>query len=126
MTCRLSPRALLALAAAVLLAVAAAVAGVLLTRDSEPPKVALPLRQVAKIALPGDNSRLDYASLDPGRGLLFIAHLGASQVIEVDVHAGPGCWPAARTRPPRSPPSWRTRPYRRPDHGRRHTGGGMW
>jgi DNA-binding beta-propeller fold protein YncE len=40
---------------------------------------------VATIPLPGDNSRFDYASLDPGRGLLFIAHLGASQVIEVDV-----------------------------------------
>ena len=34
---------------------------------------------------PGDSSRFDYASLDAGRGLLFIAHLGASQVIEVDV-----------------------------------------
>ncbi|MGW0208981.1 YncE family protein [Streptomyces sp. NPDC003233] len=87
MTRRLSPRALLAIAAALLLAVAAAVAGVLLTRDSEPPKEALPLRPVSQITLPGDNSRFDYASLDPGRGLLFIAHLGASQVIEVDIHA---------------------------------------
>ncbi len=37
--------------------------------------------------LPGDGSRFDYASLDAERGLLFVAHLGASEVIEVDVHA---------------------------------------
>jgi DNA-binding beta-propeller fold protein YncE len=46
-----------------------------------------PLHQVRQTPLPGDSSRFDYASLDAGRGLLFIAHLGASQVIEVDVHA---------------------------------------
>ncbi|GHE00855.1 hypothetical protein GCM10010339_17570 [Streptomyces alanosinicus] len=83
---RLSPRTLIALAAGLVVAIAAAVAGVLLTRgDGEPPKTALPLRPVTQIALPGDNSRFDYASLDPGRGLLFIAHLGAGEVIEVDV-----------------------------------------
>ncbi|MFF3518669.1 YncE family protein [Streptomyces sp. NPDC002573] len=87
MTHRLSPRVLLALTAGVLLAIAAAVAGVLLTRgSSQPPKVALPLRPVTQVALPGDSSRFDYAGLDAGRGLLFIAHLGASQVIEVDAH----------------------------------------
>ena len=37
--------------------------------------------------MPGDGSRFDYASLDTGRGLLFVAHVGASEVIEVDVHA---------------------------------------
>ena len=47
----------------------------------------LPLERVGQVALPGDGSRFDYASLDGGRGLLFIAHLGASEVIEVDVHA---------------------------------------
>jgi DNA-binding beta-propeller fold protein YncE len=53
--------------------------------QSDPP---LPLRLVGEIALPGDNSRFDYASLDSQRGLLFIAHLGASEVVEVDVHSG--------------------------------------
>jgi DNA-binding beta-propeller fold protein YncE len=43
------------------------------------------LRVVGRIPLPGGNSRFDYASLDPGRGLLFVAHLGASQVIEINV-----------------------------------------
>ena len=47
----------------------------------------LPLRAVGEVALPGDNSRFDYSSLDAQRGVLFIAHLGASEVVEVDVHA---------------------------------------
>jgi DNA-binding beta-propeller fold protein YncE len=81
------PRILLALAGVLLLAVAAVVAGVLLTRPHQPSQVTLPLRHVSDLTLPGDSSRFDYASLDPARGLLFIAHLGASEVIEVDVHA---------------------------------------
>ena len=47
-------------------------------------------------AAAGGNSRLDYASLDSRRGLLFIAHLGASQLIKVDVRAAGWCarsWP---------------------------------
>ncbi|MGW3124051.1 hypothetical protein ACWDBW_44275 [Streptomyces sp. NPDC001107] len=85
---RLSPRALFALAAGLVVAIAAATAGVLLTRDGgQPPKEALPLQQVKEIPLPGNSSRFDYESLDAGRGLLFIAHLGAGQVIEVDVRA---------------------------------------
>jgi len=47
----------------------------------------LPLRAVGEVSLPGDNSRFDYASLDQQRGLLFITHLGASEVVEVDVRA---------------------------------------
>src|SRR4051812_34843962 len=51
---------------------------------SAPP---LPVAVIGEVALPGDGSRFDYASIDSGRGLLFIAHLGAGEVIEVDVHA---------------------------------------
>jgi DNA-binding beta-propeller fold protein YncE len=47
----------------------------------------LPLRSAGEIPLPGDNSRFDYASLDEQHGTLFIAHLGAGEVLEVDVHA---------------------------------------
>ncbi len=47
----------------------------------------LPLQPVGEVALPGNNSRFDYASLDSGRGLLFIAHLGVGEVIEVDLRA---------------------------------------
>jgi len=60
---------------------------VLITRKTEPGSSPLPLRTVGEVALPGDGSRFDYASLDADRGLLFIAHLGASEVIEVDVRA---------------------------------------
>lgn len=45
----------------------------------------LPLEPIGEIALPGNGSRFDYASIDPGRGLLFLAHLGASEVIEVNL-----------------------------------------
>jgi YVTN family beta-propeller protein len=39
------------------------------------------LQRVADVPLGGNNTRLDYESLDPGRHLLFIAHLGDSAVI---------------------------------------------
>jgi len=45
---------------------------------------ALPLRQIADVPLPGNATRLDYQSLDPQRHLLFIAHLGDSDVLVVN------------------------------------------
>ncbi len=53
----------------------------------QPLAARLALRQVGKLTLPVDSFRFDYASLDAERGLLFLAHLGASEVIEIDVHA---------------------------------------
>ena len=47
----------------------------------------LPLKHVADVPLGGRPSRLDYASLDPGRDLLFIAHLGDGDVIVFDTRA---------------------------------------
>lgn len=47
----------------------------------------LPLAHVADIPLPGRATRLDYASYDPNRHLLFIAHLGDGEVIAVDVNS---------------------------------------
>lgn len=44
----------------------------------------LPLTQVNRVPLPGDTSRMDYASLDPLTHQLFIALLGADQIIVVD------------------------------------------
>jgi YVTN family beta-propeller protein len=44
----------------------------------------LPLQPVADIPLGGRTTRLDYESYDPGRHLLFIAHLGDSTVIAFD------------------------------------------
>jgi DNA-binding beta-propeller fold protein YncE len=58
-----------------------------LTTGRSAPTSPLPLRTVHELALPGDNSRFDYASLDTDRGLLFVAHLGASEVVEIDVRA---------------------------------------
>lgn len=46
----------------------------------------LPLRQVgADIPLPGSASRFDYASIDPQRRLLFLAHLGSGMVTAIDL-----------------------------------------
>jgi YVTN family beta-propeller protein len=45
------------------------------------------LEVVADVPLGGDTTRLDYASLDPDRHLLFIAHLGDSAVIVFDTQA---------------------------------------
>ena len=56
------------------------------SHPGQPSLVPPGLRVVARIPLPGGNSRFDYASLDPGRGLLFVAHLGASQLIEINLH----------------------------------------
>jgi DNA-binding beta-propeller fold protein YncE len=64
------------LALALCLAAAAAPAA-----DRLPP---LPLEFVADVPLPGDTSRFDYASFDAPRHLLFIAHLGASEVLAFD------------------------------------------
>ena len=46
----------------------------------------LPLRQVgADIPLPGKANRFDYASVDPQRRILFLAHLGSGMVTAVDL-----------------------------------------
>ena len=42
---------------------------------------------VADVPLPGDTSRFDYESLDPERHLLFVAHLGASEVLAFDTES---------------------------------------
>src|ERR1700722_3100775 len=47
----------------------------------------LHLNTLAEIPLGGHTTRLDYASVDPGRHLLFNAHLGDSEVIAVDTEA---------------------------------------
>lgn len=47
----------------------------------------LPLQWITDVPLGGRTTRLDYASLDAGRHLLFIAHLGESEVIVFDTTA---------------------------------------
>jgi DNA-binding beta-propeller fold protein YncE len=80
-------RLLIVTLAAALAAIAAAVILPGLLRTLSPGR-ALPLRQAGELALPGASTRFDYESLDPGRGLLFIAHLGDSQVIETSIRTG--------------------------------------
>lgn len=69
-------------AAAIAAVVAAGGAG-----SATPPRSAPPLQVTGQVPLPGDGSRFDYASVDPGQGLVFLAHLGASEVIEADLRA---------------------------------------
>jgi YVTN family beta-propeller protein len=47
----------------------------------------LPLTRIADVPLGGDTTRMDYASFDPTRHLLFIAHLGDSALIVFDTQA---------------------------------------
>ena len=72
-----SPRRLLAVALAVALAGCSTS-----TQLSD-----LPLQQVSETPLSGGPVRFDYAALDGERGRLFIAHMGASELIDVDVRA---------------------------------------
>ncbi len=55
--------------------------------SDELPSSDLPLKHIADIPLPGAATRLDYESYDPGRKLLFIAHLGDGEVIVFDAAA---------------------------------------
>jgi len=64
-------------------AVTAALAGC----STSPPSGELPLRQVSETPLTGGPVRFDYTALDAERGRLFIAHMGASELIDVDVRA---------------------------------------
>ena len=43
------------------------------------------LRKVTDVPLPGAASRFDYASLDPGRGRLYLNHMGAGEVVVFDI-----------------------------------------
>jgi len=45
------------------------------------------LRLVADVPLPGSASRFDYQSLDPTTGRLYIAHMGAGQVVVFDTRS---------------------------------------
>jgi hypothetical protein len=45
------------------------------------------LRKVADVPLPGAANRFDYASLDPGSGLLYLNHMGAGEVVVFDIRA---------------------------------------
>src|SRR5258708_35549777 len=52
--------------------------------SSSPPTPPLHLKTLMDVPLGGHATRLDYASVDAERQLLFIAHLGDGEVIAVD------------------------------------------
>src|SRR5512135_3514091 len=47
----------------------------------------LPVKQVARVPLPGPSVRFDYQSLDPTAGRLWISHMDAGQLLVFDVKA---------------------------------------
>jgi DNA-binding beta-propeller fold protein YncE len=55
--------------------------------STSPQSAELPLRQVSEMSLSGGPVRFDYTALDDERGRLFIAHMGAGELIDVDVRA---------------------------------------
>src|SRR5215213_5009471 len=56
------------------------------TAASTPSNAAI-VQPIADVPLPGSAARFDYQSLDPTSGRLFIAHMGADQVIVFDTRA---------------------------------------
>jgi len=56
--------------------------------------VALPVRRIGVVPLPGRSTRFDYVSLDPARHLLVVAHLGDSEVFAIDTQARHVAWRA--------------------------------
>ena len=77
-------RRYLSVTLATLWSVSAAAAAAATASPSTPP---LQLKTLMDIQLGGRATRLDYASVDAGRQLLFIAHLGDGEVIAVDTQA---------------------------------------
>jgi DNA-binding beta-propeller fold protein YncE len=78
-----------ALRAATLRLLLVAAAGVLALTDCPgdlPGPHQLPWRQVSVLDLTGGTGRFDYTALDAPQGRLFLAHMGAGQLIEVDVN----------------------------------------
>ena len=70
------------------IAMVAGIAALCVAHDRDDPVVGnLPLKHVEDVPLPGRASRFDYESYDPGRHLLFIAHLGDSEVVVFDTLA---------------------------------------
>jgi DNA-binding beta-propeller fold protein YncE len=47
----------------------------------------LPLRTVARVALPGPSNRFDYTSIDPQTNELYVAHMDAGRLLAVDLRS---------------------------------------
>jgi DNA-binding beta-propeller fold protein YncE len=69
-----------ALTTVVALAFSPAAASVMQRADS-----GLPLREIARLALPGPSNRFDYQSIDSGAGRLYISHMDGDRLLVFDV-----------------------------------------
>jgi DNA-binding beta-propeller fold protein YncE len=47
----------------------------------------LPLKEVARVSLPGPSNRFDYTSIDPTTNRLYIAHMNASRLLTFDLES---------------------------------------
>jgi DNA-binding beta-propeller fold protein YncE len=79
-----TPKHILSVSVAVLLATGVALVAVAGGRAAERP---LPLVTVARVALPGDAVRFDYTSIDGPGGHLYIAHMDQDELLVFDVRA---------------------------------------
>jgi DNA-binding beta-propeller fold protein YncE len=68
-----------------ILVVAAAVGATLIASASSGP--GLPLRQVARVSLPGPANRFDYTIFDPTTNRLWISHMNASELLVFDTRS---------------------------------------
>ena len=75
----------LARLAAALAAFVAAVLALAVAAGAGGAPSGLPLREIGRMPLPGPAVRFDYTALDPSTGLLWIAHMNASELLAVDV-----------------------------------------
>ena len=66
------------------IALAAAISVPVVQRLTQPTTPPLPLTTVATVPLPGQNSRFDYADIDPAVHRLFLAHMDDGTLLEVD------------------------------------------
>ena len=74
----------LIVSAALLLTASAATAAVTIRSGGA---AGLPLKQVARVALPGRPVRFDYQSVDPARHRLYIAHMDADELLVFDTRS---------------------------------------
>jgi DNA-binding beta-propeller fold protein YncE len=62
-----------------------ALAAVTVAAQASTGGTSVPLKEVARVALPGPSNRFDYTSIDPTTNRLYIAHMNASRLLTFDL-----------------------------------------
>src|SRR3954463_8741878 len=70
-------------------ALAAAISVPVVQRLTRPSTMPLPLTTVATVPLPGQDSRFDYADVDPAAHRLFVAHMRDGTLLELEPATNP-------------------------------------